>query len=232
MAQNDRSIAFFDVDETLIATKSMFDFVGFLGERETSVNAAAIAAEMRQRSASGEDRASINLRFWQNFAGLGAETVRAYAGEWFANRRDASPTFFIPAGMERLDHHRSRGDIIAFVSGSACDILEPVARHLGADHVLATRLMEQDGVYTGAIIPPVMIGEGKQIAARQLAQSLGCDLADCHGYGDHLSDLPLLELVGHPSAIGAEGELAETARRRGWPVLPGIETLRTEGAFA
>lgn len=232
MAQNDRSIAFFDVDETLIAVKSMFDFLAFLGDREASIDAAAITAEMRQRSENGEDRASINLRFWQNFAGHCAETIRICAGEWFAIRRDMNPNFFVPAGMERLDHHRSRGDIIALVSGSACDILEAVARHLGADHVLATRLVEEDGIYTGAILPPVMIGQGKQIAARKLALSLGSDLASCHGYGDHLSDLPLLEIVGHPTAIGASGDLAETARRRGWPVLPGIETLKREGTAA
>ncbi|MFT3972211.1 MAG: haloacid dehalogenase-like hydrolase [Amaricoccus sp.] len=98
--------------------------------------------------------------------------------------------------------------------------------------MIATRLEEQGGIYTGAIEPPVMIGDGKQTSARRLALALGVDLADCFGYGDHLSDLPLLEVVGHPTAIGADSELAEIARRRGWPVLPGIEALRAEGAAA
>ncbi|MFT3690225.1 HAD family hydrolase [Paenirhodobacter sp.] len=232
MSSSTRRIAFFDVDETLIATKSMFDFLGFLGEREASIDARAITDEMRRRSADGEDRASINLRFWEHFAGLDAEATRARAADWFTMRRETNSSLFIPSGVERLNFHRARGDTIAFVSGSARDILDPVARHLGADHVLATRLVEQNGRYTGAILPPVMIGEGKQTAARQLAQSLEIGLADCHGYGDHPSDLPLLEIVGHPAVIGAEGELAETARKRGWPVLPGIETLRMEGTAA
>lgn len=232
MAKKGQSIAFFDVDETLIATKSMFDFLGFLGDREATLDAETITSEIRRRSENGEDRAAINLRFWQSFAGLEAKAVRSCAAEWFAHQRETKPDFFIPTAVERLRYHRSRGDVIAFVSGSACDILEPVALHLGADHILATRLKEVDGLYTGAIEPPVMIGDGKQISARQLALALGLDLADCFGYGDHLSDLPLLEIVGHPTAIGMDGDLAETARGRGWPVLPGIETLRTEGAAA
>lgn len=227
-----KCIAFFDVDETLIAAKSMFDFLGFLGERDASIDAGAITAEMRLRSERGEDRASINLRFWQHFSGLHSDTVRVRAAEWLAVRREAVPDFLVPSGLERLEHHRSRGDVVAFVSGSACDILAPLARHLGADHVLATRLLEQDGIYTGGTHPPVMIGEGKQSAARQLARSLNCRLADCYAYGDHPSDLPLLEIVGHPTAIGATGDLAEIARARGWPVLPGIETVGTEGRAA
>lgn len=227
-----KCIAFFDVDETLIATKSMFDFLGFLGERVAAIDAGAITAEMQRRSGGGEDRASINLRFWQHFAGLHADTVRVCAAEWLAFKQYAAPEFLIPSGLERLDYHKSRGDVVAFVSGSACDILAPLARLLGADHVLATRLLEQDGIYTGGIHPPVMIGEGKQSAARQLACSLNCRLGDCYAYGDHPSDLPLLEIVGHPTAIGAAGDLAETARARGWPVLPGIETVGTEGRAA
>ncbi len=232
MTPNIRRIAFFDVDETLIATKSMFDFLGFLGDRDTAIDAPAITAEMRRRSEDGESRTSINLRFWRNFAGLDANATRAGAAEWFTLRQETNPHFFIRSGVERLNFHRARGDVTAFVSGSACDILDPVARQLGTDHILATRLVEQDGVYTGDILPPVMIGDGKQAAARQLALSLEIDLGDCHAYGDHPSDLPLLEIVGHPAVIGATGELAEIARKRGWPVLPGIETLDMEGTAA
>ena len=55
------------------------------------------------------------------------------------------------------------------------------------------------------------------------------DLADCHAYGDSISDLPLLELVGHPVAVNADFRLAREARRRGWLTLhwdvePGART--------
>ncbi|MCG8273902.1 HAD-IB family hydrolase [Aquamicrobium sp. NLF2-7] len=232
MARKNKCIAFFDVDETLIATKSMFDFLGFLGDREAAIDGAAITAEMQRLNKEGVDRASINVRFWRHFSGLRSATVQSLAREWFAERQGKSSRFYIPSGLDRLEFHRSRDDVIAFVSGSACVILEPVARQLGAEYILATRLVENDGIYNGEILPPVMIGVGKQVAAQQLARSLNINLADCHAYGDHWTDLPLLEAVGHSTAIGMTGELANIARARGWSVLPGLEEFKREGAAA
>jgi phosphoserine phosphatase len=44
--------------------------------------------------------------------------------------------------------------------------------------------------------------------------------AGSYAYGDHISDLPLLSLVGHPVVVGAEGALGGYARRHGWDRLP------------
>ena len=70
--------------------------------------------------------------------------------------------------------------------------------------------------------------ELEALAAR-LAAEHGVDLADCHAYGDSISDLPLLELVGHPVAVNPDFRLAREARRRGWGVVdweaePGART--------
>lgn len=217
------AIAFFDVDETLIATKSMFEFLGFLGRRLPSVEAEAIIADVRCLAAAGVDRTAVNLAFWRGFAGLSRDAVRRAARLWVEERCAAAEPFFVPAGLDRLETHQRRGDRIALVSGSAIDILQPLAERLGIDggDILATRLMAPGGIYSGEIVPPVMIGTGKRDAAAALARSAGADLADCHAYGDHISDLPMLELAGHPAVVGTRGELADIARRRGWPILPG-----------
>lgn len=227
-----KHIAFFDVDETIIATKSMFDFLWFLGEREAGIDASAIISNLQQLSKEGASRASINVQFWRYFSGLDSARVERFAEEWFGLRTQQPDTFFIPSVLNRLEFHQASGDVVALVSGSATVILKPIARRLGANYLFATRLIEHNGVYTGDILPPVMIGSGKQEAVRNFAISLGFDLADCYVYGDHVSDLPMLEAVGHPTAIGAEGELAEIARARGWPVLPGIEAFKMKGAAA
>ena len=53
---------------------------------------------------------------------------------------------------------------------------------------------------------------------RELAEERGYDLADCYAYSDSISDLPLLEAVGHPSAVNPDRTLRKVAIERGWPI--------------
>ncbi len=52
-----------------------------------------------------------------------------------------------------------------------------------------------------------------------MAEEKGFDLEQSHAYSDSVTDLPLLELVGHPHAVNPEKELKEVAEERGWPIL-------------
>ena len=42
---------------------------------------------------------------------------------------------------------------------------------------------------------------------------------DCRAYSDSITDLPLLEVVGHPTAVNPDRALRRVAEERGWPVL-------------
>jgi fatty acyl-CoA reductase len=55
--------------------------------------------------------------------------------------------------------------------------------------------------------------------AAAIAAEHGVPLAECHAYGDAISDLPMLEVVGHPHAVNPDFRLAREARRRHWPVV-------------
>jgi hypothetical protein len=54
---------------------------------------------------------------------------------------------------------------------------------------------------------------------RELAQAAGYDLADCYAYSDSITDLPMLEAVGHPAAVNPDRALRRAARERDWPIL-------------
>ena len=54
---------------------------------------------------------------------------------------------------------------------------------------------------------------------RELAEAAGYDLADCYAYSDSITDLPMLEAVGHPAAVNPDRALRRAARERDWPVL-------------
>jgi len=58
----------------------------------------------------------------------------------------------------------------------------------------------------------------KADAIRRLAAEWRVDLDRCYGYSDSVTDLPMLEAVGHPVAVNPDRSLRETAAERGWPV--------------
>jgi phosphoserine phosphatase len=45
------------------------------------------------------------------------------------------------------------------------------------------------------------------------------DLSSSFAYGNHQSDIPLLELVGHAHAVEPTEQLRKTALEKGWPIL-------------
>jgi len=48
---------------------------------------------------------------------------------------------------------------------------------------------------------------------------LEVDLSQSFAYGDSISDVPLLELVGNPVAVYPDSQLWDHASQRGWRIL-------------
>ncbi|MCD0482426.1 HAD-IB family hydrolase [Streptacidiphilus sp. ASG 303] len=117
-----------------------------------------------------------------------------------------------------IEGHHAAGRDVVIVSSSGSELVGPIGEMLGADHVIATRLEERDGRYTGEI-EYYAYGENKAAAIRELAEAEDYDLSRCHAYSDSVTDLPLLEAVGHPSAVNPDRGLRREALARDWPVL-------------
>ncbi|PMY60184.1 MULTISPECIES: HAD family phosphatase [Pseudomonas] len=218
-----RRIAFFDVDETLIDLKSMFSFRAFYfrrlwGEERGGEAEVAAAKRIDEYVRKGFDRSAINTLFYEDFRDHQPDLVADAAQAWYVQERTRSE-FFIRPVLQALQEHQGNGDIVAFVSGSAVEFLAPLAAELGVPHVLANRLETRDGRFTGQLIPPQTIGLGKQQAALRLMDTLSVDPADCYGYGDHLTDLPLLMSVGKPTVVAGDPALVRHAEQRDWPIL-------------
>jgi len=96
---------------------------------------------------------------------------------------------------------------------------------MGADRVVATRMVVADGRYTGEI-EFYAYGDNKATAVRELARQAGYDLAECHAYSDSFTDLPMLGAVGHPTAVNPDRALRREATTRGWPVVDFTHPVR------
>jgi HAD superfamily hydrolase (TIGR01490 family) len=216
-----RAAAFFDVDETLITVKSMFEFLRFWLARNGDDGAAyaSALADLQAMAARGVDRVRINRAYYRGYAGARHSELLVAGREWFGEFAGRPEPYHL-AALDALAAHRAEGDTVVLVSGSFLPCLEPVAEAVGADLVLcSTPVVAADGLLTGEVRRS-MIGAAKADAVVTTTASLGCRAEDCHAYGDHASDLDMLLLVGHPVVVGADPVLTAHAERHGWPVLP------------
>ncbi len=124
-----------------------------------------------------------------------------------------------PESKALVDSHHRRGRATYIVSAAPVEIVEPLAKALGMTGGIGTVGTVVDGRYTGELTGPFCYAEGKVTAISDLARWEGFDLQQCYGYSDSISDLPMLEAVGHPVAVNPDGKLERIARQRSWPVV-------------
>jgi len=123
-----------------------------------------------------------------------------------------------PEAERLIAEHRAKGHAVAIVSGATRYIVEPMAQHLGVGNILYTRLETENGVLTGRVLEPLCFDEGKIYWVQKFVEDEQVDLARSYFYTDSVTDLPLLELVGHPVVTNPDPILYRTAVRRRWPV--------------
>lgn len=118
-----------------------------------------------------------------------------------------------------LEAHRKAGDTCAIITASTQYIARLLAEDLGIEHLLCTELEVVDGRFTGQLVGAPCFGPAKVQRAQALAAAHGASLEHAWFYTDSHSDLPLLDLVGHPRVVRPDPRLRVQAWQRGWPVL-------------
>jgi HAD superfamily hydrolase (TIGR01490 family) len=117
-----------------------------------------------------------------------------------------------------IESHHAAGRSVVLVSSSGEEVVGPIGELLGADEVVASRMVVEDGRYTGEVAF-YAFGPYKAEAMRTMAAERGWDLADCYAYTDSATDIPMLEAVGHPHAVNPDRSLRRAALESGWEVL-------------
>jgi HAD superfamily hydrolase (TIGR01490 family) len=215
-----RTAAFFDLDKTVLAKSSTLAFSkpffdqGLINRR--AVLKSTYAQFLFLMSGADHDQMDRMRSYVTNMCtGWDVEQVKSIVGETLHDIVD--PLVFAEAADLIADHKLCGRDIVV-VSASGEEIVAPIARALGATHAMATRMVVEDGRYTGDIAF-YCYGEGKAEAIRALAAREGYALEHCYAYSDSITDLPMLEAVGHPTVVNPDRTLRKESAARGWPVL-------------
>ncbi len=215
-----RPAAFFDLDKTIIARSSTLAFSraffeGGLITRRSALRSAYAQFVFGRSGADHDQMERMRAYLSQLCAGWPVDTVREIVAETLHTIVD--PMVYDEA-VSLIEEHQAAGRDVVIVSTSGSEVVVPIGEMLGVDHVIATRMVVEEGRYTGEIAF-YAFGANKAAAIRELAAERGYDLAESYGYSDSETDLPLLEAVGRPFAVNADRTLRRVATERGWPIL-------------
>ncbi|MGZ4449886.1 MAG: HAD family hydrolase [Nocardioides sp.] len=212
--------AFFDLDKTIIAKSSTMAFSkpfqagGLISRR--AVLRSTYAQFVYVVGGADHDQMEKMRQFMSALcAGWDVATVREIVAETLHHVVD--PLVYDEA-VSLIDEHHAAGRDVVIVSTSGSELVGPIGEMLGADRVVATRMEIVDGRYTGDI-EYYAYAEEKASAIRELAERVGYDLARSYAYSDSVTDVPMLEAVGHPHAVNPDRDLRRIAAAKGWPVL-------------
>ena len=212
--------AFFDLDKTVIAKSSTLAFgkpfyQGGLVNRRAVLKStyAQFVYLIAGADADQMDRMRDYLKTL--CAGWDVAQVKAIVDETLHDLID--PLVYDEA-VSLIEEHKAAGRRVVIVSSSGEEVVEPIGAMVGADEVIATRMVVDQGRYTGDI-EFYAYGPHKAEAINALAERHRWNLADCYAYSDSVTDLPMLEAVGHPVAVNPDKALRKVATERDWPIM-------------
>lgn len=123
--------------------------------------------------------------------------------------------------LERLKKHQEEGLLTILISGSFQDLVDIVANRLNIDFAIGTELEVVKDKFSGRIIPPLCLGQGKADKVKNFLseKNLKINFKESFAYSDGIFDLPMLELVGNPVVVEPDKRLLKIAKNKGWQII-------------
>jgi HAD superfamily hydrolase (TIGR01490 family) len=214
------NLALFDLDNTLLAGDSDFEWAQFLigkGVLDREVHEAR-NIEFFEHYKAG----TLDIHAFLDFQL--APLARHSRAELDAWHHEFVATRIRPqigsAARALVEKHRAAGDLLAIVTATNSFVTGPIAQEFGIPHLIATIPAQENGRFTGKPRGIPSFREGKITRVDAWLESHGLWLGSFGQswfYSDSHNDLPLLERVSNPVAVDADATLAQVATQRGWP---------------
>ena len=215
-------LALFDLDNTLLAGDSDYEWGQFLVDRGI----------LQRETYEAQNRA-----YYEQYA-AGTLDIHEYLGFALRPLADHSPEdlarwhaefmrtrigpMILPAARALVRRHQQAGELCAIITATNSFVTGPIAREFGIEHLIATEPERRDGRFTGRVAGTPCFRDGKLTRLDEWLAGLGRRLAEFEAstcYSDSQNDLPLLERVTRPVAVDPDDTLAREAKRRGWELI-------------
>lgn len=216
------NLALFDLDNTLLAGDSDFQWAQFLIE---------------QRALDRELHEARNLEFYQQYkAGTLdihefldfqlkplARHSRSQLDAWHREFMTQKILPLIAPGARKLiERHQLDGDLCIIITATNSFVTAPIAQALGIENLIATEAEQKNGEFTGQVSGVPCFREGKITRLEDWLNRHNLtwlSFLQSWFYSDSLNDLPLLGKVTHPVAVDPDATLKSHAEEHGWPII-------------
>ena len=216
------NLALFDLDNTLLAGDSDYEWAQFL------ISKGVVDEKThRERNDAFFDQykaGTLDIYAFLDFqlAPLAAHP-RAQLNAW---HREFMHTHILPiitpAARQLVAQHAATGDILCIVTATNSFVTGPIARELGIPHLIGTIPAQINDQFTGQSTGVPSFREGKVTRVEAWLEAMGLWWSDFDRtwfYSDSLNDLPLLEKVTNPVAVDADATLTTVAMQNNWPQI-------------
>jgi HAD superfamily hydrolase (TIGR01490 family) len=222
MLEKTLQLALFDLDNTLLAGDSDFEWGRFL----ISLGVLDEELHLARNAQFYEDykQGTLDIHAFLEFQLKPLSThPRAQLDAWHAlYMEQIIRPMMTDKARALVERHRANGDLLVVITATNSFVTAPIANEFGIDHLIATMPEEVNGQYTGRVFGVPSFKEGKITRLIQWLESRGETLQGFEAswfYSDSHNDLPLMKLVDHPVAVTPDPTLRVYAEEHGWPII-------------
>ena len=213
-----RSVAFFDLDDTLLSINS-----GSVLVRE---------AYKRGLMSTSDLLNAIYLSWLYKFHLRDTSVIVSGMGRWLKgmtlDEMNVLSDHVVnkhlvnairPEIYSEIKFHRENNAEVVILSSAIIQICRQLGSYIGADNVVCTVMEVVDGVFTGLPENKFCFEDEKRIRLIQYCEMRNYNLNETFYYGDSISDLPALKAVGHPVCVQPDRRLSRVSHENGWRIL-------------
>ena len=216
------NLALFDLDNTLLAGDSDFQWAQFLIE---------------QRVLDREVYEAQNIEFYEQYKSGTLDIhefldfqlkplsrhPRSQLDAWHSEfMKERILPLITPDARELINKHMLGRDLCIIITATNRFVTAPIARELGISNLIATDAEQRDGEYTGRVSGLPCFREGKIARLESWLDEHNLtwlSFQESWFYSDSLNDLSLLNKVTHPVAVDPDATLKAHAEKKGWPII-------------